>query len=300
MTQPLRGLIAATLTPFDASGKIVLDKIPGYVDFLIQTGIRGLYVCGSTGEGVSLSTEERKAVTEAFMKATKQRVPVIVQTGHNSLAETKSLTEHAAQAGADILSATCPSYFKITETQTLLDYVVEIAAAAPDLPFYYYHIPALTGSTIDIVEFLEKASERIPNLRGVKYTDTKLFEFQECQSLTDGKLDIVWGCDEMLLGALATGASAAIGSTYNAAAGLSQEIIEAFESGNIKLARERQLLSVKFIRILLSYPFHAALRYTMSLLGQPLGPSRLPLPQLSSEQEQKLGQELSEIGIDQF
>ena len=93
-----------------------------------------------------------------------------------------------------------------------------IASGAPNLPFYYYHIPMLTGSTLDMVEFLTQGAKSIPNLVGLKYTDTKLYEFQNCLELAAGRFDVVWGCDEMLLGALATGGRGAIGSTYNIAA----------------------------------------------------------------------------------
>jgi len=293
----LTGLIAATYTPLDGQGNLDTTIIPPMVDHLLQSGIAGLYVCGSTGEGISLTSDERKAVAQAFVEAARGRVPVIVQVGHNSLAEARQLAAHAKQIGADVVSATCPSYFKITDVGTLIDCMAQIAGAAADLPFYYYHIPALTGSTIDIVEFLQRGSDRIPNLAGLKYTDTQLHEFQECLELDDGRFDVVWGCDEMLLGAIATGARAAIGSTYNIAAPLYSQVIEALERGDLVAARRLQSLAVTMIRTLKQFPFHAAMKAVLAMNGFKVGGCRLPQGRLTDTEVIALKNELQSIGF---
>ncbi|MGY8770602.1 MAG: dihydrodipicolinate synthase family protein [Pirellulales bacterium] len=293
----LQGLIAATYTPLGNDGQVILSQIPQMVEGLLASGITGLYVCGSTGEGMSLSTEERMAVANAYVQATKKRVPVIVQVGHNSLAEAKQLAKHAEEIGADVISATCPSYFKINDVDTLIDSMCEIASGAPSLPFYYYHIPVLTGSGLDMVEFLSKAGERISTLAGLKYTDTKLHEFQECFEFENRKYDVVWGCDEMLLGALATGAQGAIGSTYNIAAPLYLRIIELFESGQIEQAREMQKLSINMIRAIGNYPFHSGMKEVLGMLGVNCGTCRLPQQPLSDSDVSELKEKLNEIGF---
>ncbi|MEZ6055432.1 MAG: dihydrodipicolinate synthase family protein [Planctomycetaceae bacterium] len=280
----LNGLIAATYTPMYADGRLRLDLVEPMVERLIADGVAGLYVCGSTGEGMSLSTVERQQVTEAYVAASRGRLPVIVQVGHNSLAEARILAEHAASTGADIISATCPSYFKVPDESTLIDCMADLASAAPATPFYYYHIPALTGSAVDIVKFLEQAGVRIPSLVGLKYTDTKLFEFQCCLAIDNGAYDVVWGCDEMLLGALATGAKGAIGSTYNAIAPVYHRLISAFERGDIGAAQAAQMQSIQFIRSLYRYKFHPAMKVVLSLLGIDAGPCRLPLGGLSTSE----------------
>ena len=227
----LEGLIAATVTSFTESGDVCTDVIGPMIDRLIESGIAGLYVCGSTGEGMSLTCDERKRVVEATVEAADGRLPVIVQVGHNSLKDARDLAEHAALNGAAAISATCPSYFKIGDTETLVASMSEIATAAPQTPFYYYHIPSLTGSPIDVVEFLQRGGDKIATLAGLKYTDTLLHQFQQCLRLDGGRFDVLWGCDEMVLGALATGARGAIGSTYNIAAPLYQSLIAAFAAG---------------------------------------------------------------------
>lgn len=295
MDKKLSGLIAATYTPFDLNGSVNLDVIDSVVEYLLPRGITGLYVCGSTGEGMSLSTAERMAVAEGYVRAAQGRVPVIVQVGHNSVEEAKQLSAHAQQIGADIISATCPSYFKVTSVRGLMDCMAEVAGGAPDLPFYYYHIPALTGSAIDVVDFMSHAGDQIPNLVGLKYTDTKLFEFQECVELDQGRYDVVWGCDEMLLGALATGAKGAIGSTYNIASPLYQRVVAEFEGGDLEEARRLQSLSVKMIRTMNRYPFHSAMKAVLGMQGLNMGECRLPQGNLADHQASQLRDELEAI-----
>lgn len=296
-TRRLDGLVAATYTPLDDDGTVDSMIVGPMVEHLLGSGISGLYVCGSTGEGMSLTSSERKIVAEAYVQAAEGRVPVIVQVGHNSLAEARQLAAHAQEIGADMISATCPSYFKVGTVAGLVDCMTEVASGAPDLPFYYYHIPALTGSALDVVEFLKQAGDRIPNLLGLKYTDTKLYEFQECLELDDGRFDVVWGCDEMLLGALATGARAAIGSTYNIAAPLYQQIIMAFDDRNLDDARRLQSLSVKMIRTLNHLPFHPAMKAVLSMQGVDVGGCRLPLGRLSDAEATSLRQKLEATGF---
>ncbi|MEL6895515.1 MAG: dihydrodipicolinate synthase family protein [Planctomycetota bacterium] len=296
----LRGLVAATYTPLASDGAVNTSAIGPLVEKLLDDGVSGLYVCGSTGEGISLSTRERKAVAAAYVDAAASRVPVIVQVGHNSLAEARHLAQHAAEIGADIISATCPSYFKINDVSGLINCMSEIASAAAALPFYYYHIPALTGSSIDIVSFLKQAGQQIENLVGLKYTDTKLHEFQECLEFDDQRYDVVWGCDEMLLGALATGARAAIGSTYNIAAPMYTRLIAAFADGDIDSARQLQSKSVSMIRTLNQFPFHSAMKAVLSMHGHEVGACRLPQGSLSSDDVAALRANLMAIGFFEF
>ena len=293
----LTNLVAATYTPLNADGGLNLNQVAPMVEHLLESGITGLYVCGSTGEGMSLCSDDRRAVAEAYVKAAAGRVPVIVQVGHNSLDEARQLASHAQEIGADVISATCPSYFKVGTVQGLVDCMAELASGAPDLPFYYYHIPTLTGSKIDMVDFLTQGGKRITNLVGLKYTEATLHEFQECLELQDGRFDVVWGFDEMLLGALATGATAGIGSTYNIAAPLYSRLMEAFGRGDLVEARRLQALSISMIRTLNQYPFHPAMKAVLGMKGLDVGGCRLPQGRLSDTDVESLRAKLTSIGF---
>ena len=300
MEYRLEGLIAATYTPMDNRGALRMDSVPRMVDRLIAEGVSGLYVCGSTGEGMSLTGAERRQVAEAFTQATAGRVPIIVQVGHNSVTEAADLAHHAQRTGAEVISATAPSYFKVNTVELLVDCMAEIALGAPELPFYYYHIPALTGAALDMPAFLRSAGQRIPNLVGIKYTCPTVHEYQACLELDEGRYDIPWGCDEMLLSALVVGARAAIGSTYNIAAPLYGRIIKAWSAGDLEEARRLQGLSVEMVRTIAHWPFHPAMKEIMTMLGLDCGRCRLPQPQLDESQIKGLREALEKIGFFQW
>ena len=176
----LQGLVAATFTPLREDRSLHLEAIPPMVDRLAYQGIAALYVLGSTGEGASLTFDERCAVADSFVNAASGRLPVIVQVCSESLMQARHLAAHASRVGADAISAVSPVYFKPDSVETLVASMAEIAGGAPELPFYYYHIPAVTGVGVSAVEFLKLAEQRIENLRGVKFTSQNVFEFQTC------------------------------------------------------------------------------------------------------------------------
>jgi N-acetylneuraminate lyase len=292
------GLIAATLTPMKANGQVALDHIGPQIERLVERGVTGLYVCGSTGEGVSLTTAERKAVTLESIRATAGRVPVLVQVGHNSLAEAAELANHAAASGATGISATCPSYFKVGTPAVLVASMKVVADGAPDLPFYYYHIPALTGNRISMTEFLKLGGEAMPNLVGIKYSSPELQEYQQCIELDGGRFEIMWGVDEMLIAALAVGGKAAVGSTYNVAAPLFHRLIAAFEQGDLVKARQYQSQAIAFISIVLGYPFQSAMKHILNWQGCYADYyCRPPQQDLTLEQITSLHSQLAAIGF---
>jgi N-acetylneuraminate lyase len=293
----IEGLLAAVFTPFHEDGSLNLGLIPSLVDKMVTDGLKGIFICGSNGEGPNMTTEERMKVAEEFVKAANGRILIIVHVGHSSIAEAKILAAHAAEIGANAFSSVAAFYFKPVSVQNLADCMAEIAAAAPDLPFYYYHIPHLTGMNMDMVEFLQSAGDLIPNLAGIKYTATTLQEYQACLNFEDRRFDILFGVDEMLLPALAVGARGAIGSTYTFAAPLFLKTVEAFNRGDLTAAREHHAYMVDVIRILLKYPPIPGQKAIMKMLGWDMGPCRLPLTTLSQESFDRFYKELEEISF---
>jgi N-acetylneuraminate lyase len=277
----LTGLVAAVFTPMRADGSLNAEAVAPMTERLIAEGVAGLYVNGSTGEGPSLTSEERRRNAEAFVKAAARRVPVIVQVGHNSPAEARALAAHAQAVGADAVSATPPSYFKPASTDALVRCMAEIAGGAPNLPFYYYHIPTVTGVSADMPDFLRRAADRIPSLAGIKYTAPTLHEYQACVDLDDGRFDILFGTDEMLLPALSVGARGAVGSTYNFAAPLYLRLLAAFGRGDLAEARRCQSLAVAVVRVFAAKRPLPAQKAIMGMVGLDCGPVRLPLETLT-------------------
>jgi N-acetylneuraminate lyase len=296
----IEGLIAATYTPLDDDGELKLDAVGPMVDYLLDRGVKGLYVCGSTGEGVSLTASERRKVAEEYVRTANGRVQVVVQVGHNSLRKAHELAAHAQKIGADAVSAVCPSYFKPATASLLVDSMAEVASGAPDLPFYYYHIPAMTGVNFDMTHVLDLAGDRIENLCGLKYTAHTLHEYQVCRNWDHGRFDVLWGHDEMLLAAVMVGCSGAVGSTYNIMAPLYRQMLAHYDQRRLDAARDCQSQAVQIIRTIGKYPFHPAAKEVLKMLGHDMGACRLPLPRLSSDEVRKLRSDLEEIEFFQW
>jgi N-acetylneuraminate lyase len=297
----LNGIIPAVFTPMHPDGSLNLAPVASIVDRLAAEGAAALYVCGSTGEGPSLTREERISVAEAYIQAAAGRLPVVVQVGHDSLNEARILAAHAVSAGAHAISAVPPVYYKIDSLDLLVACLQEICAAAPALPFYYYHIPRLTSVRIDVVELLKIADKKLPTLCGVKYSDFTIFELQACAALDGGRYNILFGSDEMLLSGLVGGAHGAVGTTYSFALPLYQRIYTAFQRGDLAEARRLQGLSVAMLRVINRYASPSnnlpPMKSVMKLIGEDCGPLRLPLPTLTPDQESLLRGELDSIGF---
>src|SRR5690606_12479156 len=193
-------------------------------------GNTGAFICGSTGEGVSMTTDEKKAVAEAWASCTKDDPDFKVMTllGGTSITDCKTLAVHARDAGLYGVSFTAPFYFTPASVNVMADICAEIASAVPEMPFYYYHIPVLTGVGFNMIDLLERIDGKVPNFAGIKYTHEDFMDFLSCLHFKDGKYDMLWGRDENMLSALVLGAKGAVGSTFNYAAPLYYELIDAF------------------------------------------------------------------------
>ncbi len=294
----LTGLVAATHTPFHADGSLNLALVEQQAAHLLANGVPYAFIGGTTGECSSLTLDERRSLAVRWMQVTRgSELKVIIHVGANCLADSRNLAMQAQQLGAVSISALAPSYFKPANVDRLVDCMAEIAAAAPSLPFYYYEIPVLTGIHLSPSEFLSRASDRIPNLAGIKFTSNNLMEYQLCRAFRDQAFDLPFGFDEMMLGALALGATGAVGSSFNFAAPIYLRLIAAFAAGDLRQARAEQLHSVQLIALLASHGYMGAAKATMKMLGVDVGPARLPNGNLDAVQQAALRASLEQLGF---
>ena len=280
----LTGLIAAPHTPFDSSNNVNFEEIDKIAKHLIKDGVKGIYVCGTTGEGIHCSVEERKAIAERWVSASDNQLDIIVHTGALSIVDTLELTRHADTLDILATSAIGPCFFKPGSVADLVEYCATIAAAAPSKGFYYYH-SGMSGVNLNMEEFLIQADKRIPNLSGLKFNSGDLYEYQRCLRACDGKFDVPFGVDEFLPGALAVGAKSAVGSTYNYAAPHFNSIIEAFNKGDHDVVFNKMTNVIELIRVLVEFGGVAAGKIAMELHDINAGDPRLPLMPLSAEQK---------------
>ncbi len=303
MTIPhLSKLIAAPFTPMHKDGSLNLAMIPEYYAFLKRNGVTGAFINGSTGEGVSTTSREKMQVTTAWGQATRHdpEFKVMTLVGGTSLQDCREQALHAKDAGLYAVSLTSPFYFKPTNVQVLAECCAAVAGAVPDMPFYYYHIPVLTGVNFQMIDLLKAVDGRIPNFYGIKYTHEDFMDYQSCLNFKDQYYDMLWGRDENLLSALAVGAKAGVGSTFNYAAPLYYWLINAFNTGDLPKAAMLQQQSIDMIRLLGKYGGIATGKAYMKLAGIDCGEFRLPVKNMDAAQFEAFKAEVFALGFREY
>lgn len=275
----IKGLICAPFTAFDIQGNVDLKKVALQAQFYKDNGISGVFACGTTGEGSSLTLAEKKALFREWADYRSESFIVIGFVGGTSVKECIELACYAEEVGLDAVAMTAPYYQKAASVHDLAVTLAEVAAAVPEMPFFYYHIPCLTHVTFNMIDLLEEVDGIIPNFTGIKYTFENMMDYQLCLEYGERKYNILWGRDEMLLEALSIGAEAFVGSTYGYNAPVYHAIIEAFVEGKMKEAARLQYEANRIITMLGKYGNGTGKAF-MKASGMDLGPCRRPLTTL--------------------
>ncbi|MFV5692025.1 dihydrodipicolinate synthase family protein [Flavobacterium sp. LT1R49] len=298
----LQGLISAPFTPFDSNGKLDVSLIPAYYTFLKRNGITGAFINGSTGEGVSITLEEKKAVAQAWADCsnTDADFKVMVFLGGTCLTDCIDLAKHAYEIGLYAVSLTAPFYFKPANAETLAQICIKVGESVPHMPLYYYHIPVLTGVNVPMFDLIQALDGKLPNFAGVKYTHEDFMDYQSCMSYKDGKYDMLWGRDENMLSALVLGAKGAVGSTFNYASPLYYDLIAAFNANDLVTARALQQKSINMIRLLGKYGGISVGKAYMKMVGFDLGEFRLPVKNMSADQFELFKKDVESLNFEDF
>jgi N-acetylneuraminate lyase len=288
-TNHLSGLIAAPFTPMNNDGSLNLSVIPAYYNVLKSNGVIGAFICGSTGEGVSLTNLEKKQVIAAWAAATKadKEFKVMPLVGGTSIYDCIDVAQYARQSGLYAVAFTSPFYFKPQSVQQLAECCMAVAESVPEMPFYYYHIPVLTGVGFPMLELLRALHE-------------DFMDFLSCLHFENGKYDMLWGRDENFLAALAVGAKGAVGSTYNYAAPLYLTLMDAFERGDWDAARQHQQKAIDMIALLSKYGGISVGKSFMKLVGLDCGKFRLPVRNMIEEQFKLFEKEVENLDFKSF
>jgi N-acetylneuraminate lyase len=295
---PFVGLVPAVLTPFDAAGELNLAAVEPHAALLAREGAVGVFVGGTTGEFSSLTFEERLALAARWAAAVRGTpLRLVAHVGANCLQDAKHLAAHANSLGAAAIAAVAPSYVKPKSLDVLIAWCAEVAAAAPNTPFYFYDIPILTGVALPMADFLEQASARVPTLVGVKFTNPDLMTFQRLLRAAGGRFDVLFGLDEQLLAAVVLGARGAVGSGYNFAAPLYNRLLAAAGANDFATARAEQYRGVELMVLMQRYGYLAAAKEIMRLRGIDLGPVRLPHATLTTGEAAAFRRELASSGL---
>ncbi|MEQ9220368.1 MAG: dihydrodipicolinate synthase family protein [Cyclobacteriaceae bacterium] len=298
----IEGLIAAPFTPMNHDGSVNIRLIPAYYQMLKRNGVRGAFICGSTGEGVSLTMDEKKEIAKAWGSCAEDDVDfsLIMFLGGNCLADSKELALHAKDCNFRAVSFTAPSYFKPANVTLLASMCEEIAEVVPEMLFYYYHIPVLTGVNFPMLSLLQSIHWSIPNFAGIKYTHEDFMDFLSCMHFADGKYDMLWGRDESMLPALSLGVKGVVGSTYNYVAPLYHQLIDAFNDNDLQEASRLQQVSIDLIGLLGKYGGMGTGKAYMKLIGLDCGEFRLPVSNMTNKQFEAFKADADQLNFQAF
>ena len=285
-------ILPAVFTPMHDDGSINYNNVDVLYQRCIETGFRGIFLNGTTGECMSLSMDERKKLLEAWMECRKKNsnrdFKIFVHIGSSNLYEAAEMAEHAQAQGADGIAMVPTFYFRPRTLSDLLDQCKYVASAAPEVPYYYYNIPSLTGVNFSLTAFMEHAIREIPTFAGLKNSYNDLVDYQQCIHLAKDDYALYWGTDEVFMMVYAAGNRNYVGSTYNFMAETYFKMLDAYHTGNFEKLTTLEAEATEIHRILSDYNSLIAGKEIMRHIGVDCGPVRRPLKSLKTSERTSL------------
>lgn len=289
-----KGTMPALVTPLNEDNTLNSLALCHLITDLLAQGADGFYVGGATGEGIALSREVREELAETAVKCTSAyKKPCIIHVASANFNECIELAKHAESCGAAAVSAIPPLFFGYDEND-IYNYYKAIANAVHIPVMIYYNLAA--G-----FKFTANAAARmfeIDNITSIKWTSSDYFGMMRLKQITNGEMNIINGCDEMLLMGLNAGADGGIGTTYNFIYPIIKRIYDRFSEGNIEAAREAQYEADKIIGVLSGhYSIIPATKAILEKLGYDVGNATFPMKRFSDEVKEKMYDELRKAGM---
>ncbi|MEC0202296.1 dihydrodipicolinate synthase family protein [Paenibacillus lautus] len=278
-----KGVIVAFYGCYDGNGDIDPQTVRDLARYYKEAGVKGLYVGGSSGEGMLQSTAERKLVLEAVMEEVGSEMTIIAHVGAPSTRESVELAKHAESVKADAVSAVPSIYYRLSPDSVERHWRAMIDSTA--LPFIIYHIPQLTGFHLS-TGLLKKLSA-LDNVIGVKISSESTYELQQFKAAGGPDFLVLNGPDEQYLAGRSMGADGGIGGTYGVMPELFLKLEQCIQEGDLESAREWQGKINEVISELLRFPsLYGGCKALLKLRGLDIGEPRLPLlPVTDGDQE---------------
>lgn len=292
MRKEFRGIITALITPFSPSGDVEEGALRAVADFLIERGIHGLYPCGTAGEGMIMSLEERKRVAEIVIDQTNGRVPVMVHIGAACTSDAVELAKHAEDTGADAVGCVTPYYYSPDE-EALIGHYRSVAEAV-NIPVFIYNIPRSTN--VNITPDLMLKLLKIPNIVGVKESSGNFVQVLKFIRKLPPETTIITGTDAYIFPALVMGAKGAITAYSNPFPEIYLELYNAYQTKDWKNARKIQL-RINTLRSFLRKPPISPLKEALRLRSHYAGTVKRPLRPMTKEEKETLQKKLTELGF---
>ena len=288
----LEGVVSALVTPFDDGDNIREDSIRRIINYNLKNGVSGFYVCGSTGESLLLTLDERKKVLEIVKDEVKDRAFIIANIGCMGTKFSIELAKHAEETGVDAISSFPPIYYKFSFDE-IKQYYFDIADSV-NVPLIIYYIPSFTNVEMSLENFSELLEHK--NIMGVKFTSMNLFMLERIKALSNKT--VFNGFDEVFLGGLSLGADGMIGSTCNIIPAIIRAIYDSFKSKEMEKAYIYQQKLNEIINDIKDFGIIPATKAILSLIGIECGKPRKPFKALGEEEIARLSSLMKSWNID--
>lgn len=277
-----KGVIPAFYACYDEAGNVSPERTRMFAEYLLGKGVKGLYVCGSSGECIYQSKEERKLILENVMQAVGGKMTIIAHVACNNTADSVELAAHAEKMGVDAIASIPPIYFHLPD-YAIADYWNTISEAAPNTDFIIYNIPQLAGVALNMG--LYKKMLENPRVIGVKNSSMPVQDIQMFKDVKGNDSVVFNGPDEQFAGGRMMGADAGIGGTYAVMPELFLAVDEAVRKGDFARAKEIQY---KIDRIIYKMcecrgNLYAVMKEILRGRGIDIGGVRKPLPDIVLE-----------------
>ncbi|MBQ4563593.1 MAG: N-acetylneuraminate lyase [Lachnospiraceae bacterium] len=273
-----QGIYAALITPYTKTGEVNYNQLQKLVNHLLEQGIAGFYVGGSTAEAFLLTEEERKGILEAVVEANEEKGTVFSHVGAISTDMAIRLAEHAEETGVDAVSAVAPFYYNFTEKE-IINYYCDIMRST-DLPMIVYNIPSFSGFTL--TESVLNELKKKGNVAGVKFTSPDFLLLQQIRA-NNPELSVFNGFDQMLSAGLIMGATGAIGSTYNCLAPIACRIYDSFQNGETDQVEYAQNLLNRVLMVMRKYGVFSSIKTLLEFEGIECNGCRKPFSQMTED-----------------
>lgn len=292
----VEGIISAMVTPFTKGGEYVdFDKVGPLAERMVKMGASGLFPCGTTGEGMLMTTDERKAVLEEVVCATGRKAKVIAHTGTMELATTIELTRHAQKAGACAAGIVAPFFYSYDET-AMYQYYAAIAKAVPDFPVLLYNIPGCAKNVVT-PGLTKRLADAFDNIVGIKDSSGNIIGLIQMIGEAKKGFHVINGVDDYGMQGFLSGAPAAVSGTSNAAIDIYVAVWNAVKKGDLKKAREKQIQLSAAARVFEYGAKASVFKEASRLRGFDAGYVRPPQRELSAEEKKKLAKGMESLGL---
>jgi len=293
MTKPIfAGIATALITPFKPTGEIDFDAFGRLIDWQIDEGINALVVCGTTGEGPTLTDEEHRACIKYCVERADHRVPVIAGTGSNDIAYSIDLTHFSCKVGADAMLVVTPYYNKATQKGLVTSF--KAIADESDKPLILYNVPSRTGCNILPETYAQMAEH--PMIQAVKEANGDLSSVLATRALAPG-LDIYSGNDDQIVPMLSLGGKGCISVLSNIMPRETVEITRRWFKGDTAGAAELQIRYQPLISALFCEVNPIPVKAAMAKMGFCQNLLRLPLTPMEEPHWQKLQTLMAKEGL---